>query len=68
MNLVAILMEREILINNFKVNTGQLCMCFHVCEDTCSNVLITSFGNFKLFVVLLSQNVVMNPGNSLFKN
>ena len=27
-------------------------MCFHVCEDTCSNVLITSFGNFKLFVVL----------------
>ena len=43
-------------------------MCFHVCEDTCSNVLITSFGNFKLFVVLLSPNVVMDPGNSLFKN
>ena len=42
MNLVAILMEREILINNFMVNTGQLCMCLHVCEDACSNVLIIS--------------------------
>ena len=66
MNLVAILMEREILINNFMVNTGQLCMCLHVCEDACSNVLISSFGGFKLFVVLLSPNVLTDPGNSLF--
>ena len=66
MNLVAILMEREILINNFMVNTGQLCMCLHVCEDACSNVLIISFGGFKLYVLLLSPNVLTDPGNSLF--
>ena len=66
MNLVTILMEREILINNFMVNTGQLYMCLHVCEDTCSNVLISSFGGFKLFVVLLSPNTLLDPGNSLF--
>ena len=43
-------------------------MCPHVCEDTCSNVLISSFGNFELFVVPLSPNVLMDPGNSLYQH
>ena len=68
MNSVAKLMERGILINNFKLNTEQRCMCLHVCEDTYSNVLINSFRNFELFLVLLSPNVLMDPGNSLFKD
>ena len=42
-------------------------MCLHVCEGTCGKVLISSFGNFKLFVVLLSPCVLMDPGHSLFK-
>ena len=25
--------DGEILINNFKLRTEQLCMCLHVCED-----------------------------------
>ena len=49
MNSVAKLMEREILINNFKLNTEQRCMCLHVCEDTFSNVLINSFRNLNYF-------------------
>ena len=60
-------MEREILITNFKLNTGQLFMCLHVCGVTCSNALISSFGSFELFVVLLSPNVLMDPGNSFLK-
>ena len=43
-------------------------MSVHVCEDTCSNVLISSFGNFELFVVSVSPNVLMDRGNPLFKN
>ena len=49
MNSVAKLMEGEILINNFKLNTEQRCMCLHVCEDTFSNVLINSFRNLNYF-------------------
>ena len=42
-------------------------MCLHACEDTCGKVLISSFGNFELFVVLLSPCVLMDPRHSLFK-
>ena len=42
-------------------------LCLHVCEDTCDKVLISSFGNFELFVVLLSPCILMDPGHSLFK-
>ena len=42
-------------------------MCLHACEDTCGKVLISSFGNFEIFVVLLSPCVHMDPGHSLFK-
>ena len=42
-------------------------MCLHVCEDTCDKVLISSFGDFELFVLPLSPCVLMDPGHSLFK-
>ena len=61
-------MERGILINTLKLNIEQFFMSVHVCEDTCSNVLISSFGNFELFVVSVSPNVLMDRGNPLFKN
>ena len=40
----------------------------HVWEDTSSIVLLNRFGNFATIVVLLSPNVLMDPGNTLFKN